>query len=155
MRFRHFFIGLIGLLLVALTVITITSSLIARGPRMHKIADTADSIIKATFSVSTDPNYFLVVATPQNATNKSEFKGIATITSGQRSVVIPINSENSLPCKGFKNLDCVIVNYSTTNRNELNDVIKRGERCEVVVVFATMPPSGSSIWLRSLGRICW
>jgi len=153
MRFRVA-IGLFGVVVIVLLAMAIATCLVARGPRMQKVADCTNSTLRVELSVATDRNYNFVIAIPQSRSGHLSFGGEIEISKGTQSRAISISSQDITPCDGVKQMDCYLLTWSPTNRSKVNDFMIRGQKYDLTIQFSEMPPQGSSIWLRSLGRVC-
>lgn len=128
------------------------SCLLARFPRMTKLADCKSDAFKVEFKVVTEPPYHLVIALPVNRTNQVSFRGEILLREEHQATTIQVNSEDMFPCAWLKGEDAYILTWSQTNRTKLDSSIVRGKINVLEFKFSEAPPRGSSIWLRSTAR---
>jgi len=126
-------------------------------PKREKVADCTSSNLTFALTVRHRPNYHFVIGMPRSSEPPS-FRGEIRMLQGTGLVArIPISSDDLMQSTWLHSnpeLTGYILTWSRTNRNErLGNILTRGQRYNVEVSFSQPPPTNSSLWFSSLGKV--
>ena len=129
-------------------------------PKRDKLADCTSESLSFPMIVRYYGPYQFVLGLPHTSTGLVSFRGEVQIRQSTQLVArIPISSDDITPCnwlapKPGQGLAGYILTWSRTNGGErLSEILVRGQIYDVQVTFSQSPPTASSLWLSSIGRV--
>ena len=141
---------------LVMTLLSLLSCMFARGPRTRKLADCTNNVIRVQITTSTSPTYNLLISAPRDRTNALKFGGEVVVREGGQALTIPISSDDITQASSrIQNVDFYLLVWSPTNRSKLKEFMVKGRKYDLVFQFSEMPPPECSLWLRSIGSVCF
>lgn len=125
--------------------------------KRDKLADCSSDQFEFSLSIRYLDRHRQFVIGVHSGTPQPHFKGEMEIIASTGLVArLPLNSQDVRPCSWLHaraGLDGYILGGSRTNwSTRVDDLVVKGQKYSVRVVFSELPPEGSSLWLSALGK---
>jgi hypothetical protein len=126
-------------------------------PKEQKVSDCTNNVLAFALNCEHSPPYQFVLGFGSSHSQTSAFRGEIVIQQNSRTVAtIPIGSQDMTACNWLPVLGGYILTWNRTNAGEgLSDFLRRGQSYDVRVAFSEAPPTNSSLWFSSMGRVKW
>ena len=129
-------------------------------PKYEKLADCNSTNFAFPLTISYHRPHSFVLGLPSSSTSSWQLTFNGQILLHQTTGLvarIPITSDSIHPCNWLQNhggLNGYILTWGITNRDQrLDNLLLKGQRYDVQVLFSEPPPRGSSLWLASDGKV--
>lgn len=129
-------------------------------PKREKLTDCTSETLSFQMAIRYHEPYAIILGLPHTSAGQLSFRGEMQLRQSTQIVArIPISSDDMTSCnwldqKGGASLAGYILTWGRDNRDDrLRDILVRGRTYDVLVTFSQSPPSDSSLWLASIGRV--